>query len=592
MVFPLLGTKVEISDGRRNYIHILNDFYMLANEADKEFQKVYDETVAITFSSVSYFKKWAELFDANEDMGEKRFIFPQIKKVKNYLGKYGIYTMTDTQIYDEVFLKSDLKISQFRYQAEQIFEDAFDESSNDMSLVGKRIRSYMEKHILNRALRNDVMSLCNFTLNKLNSEKVLEIEYFYKQECEEAEAIFTNLKELDIPVEKQKELAARLIELDARQREYYVYIFKMFDCAKYEIFRIAQYLNIDLSEYVDKDIEKRFDLSIIQSEEDAQQMYKELQEVMQNYGLDACKKQEALSKILNYYDVQARTYQGILFDSRELRSQAEQEDVQLKELCGEIEDLDKQKCTELLCKISDNHYLPEISQGYIEKINARIDAIELDIMLEMCLGMEEMSEQECNTLKDRIQEIDAREENKIQILERVDQRIYSIWDEEDFQKFSQLYCNTHSNDSVMVEKNMKLIAETGRTESKKLFLNAMNQMQNMQTAAEYIFAKESGGLKALFSSGKEDAYITMTIGGRVMHPELLSYMDVLRTGKGKKKGFFSKMGGFGQSAKGQKSSEGVKVSEPSKAVSKKYCTECGSQIDSDARFCSVCGAKQ
>ncbi len=63
------------------------------------------------------------------------------------MGKYGIYTMTDTQIYDEVFLKSDLKISQFRYQAEQIFEDAFDESSNDMSLVGKRIRSYMEKHI-------------------------------------------------------------------------------------------------------------------------------------------------------------------------------------------------------------------------------------------------------------------------------------------------------------------------------------------------------------------------------------------------------------------------------------------------------------
>ena len=254
--------------------------------------------------------------------------------------------------------------------------------------------------------------------------------------------------------------------------------------------------------------------------------------------------------------------------------------------------MDKQKCTELLCKISDNHYLPEISQGYIEKINARIDAIELDIMLEMCLGMEEMSEQECNTLKDRIQEIDAREENKIQILERVDRRIYSIWDEEDFQKFSQLYCNTHSNDSGMVEKNMKLIAETGRTESKKLFLNAMNQMQNMQTAAEYIFAKESGGLKALFSSGKEDAYITMTIGGRVMHPELLSYMDVLRTGKGKKKGFFSKMGGFGQSVKGQKSSEGVKVSEPSKAVSKKYCTECGTQIDSDARFCSVCGAKQ
>ena len=99
-------------------------------------------------------------------------------------------------------------------------------------------------------------------------------------------------------------------------------------------------------------------------------------------------------------------------------------------------------------------------------------------------------------------------------------------------------------------------------------------------------------MKALFSGNKEDVYVTMTLGGRVLHPELMNYVDALREGKGKKKSIFSKLGGVGQSTKKQKILGDTSTNYSSNTEIKKYCAECGSQIDADAKFCSSCGAKQ
>ena len=71
-----------------------------------------------------------------------------------------------------------------------------------------------------------------------------------------------------------------------------------------------------------------------------------------------------------------------------------------------------------------------------------------------------------------------------------------------------------------------------------------------------------------------------------------SRMVALCKGKGKKKGFFSKLGGVGQSAKEQKVLGDTSTNYSSQTGIKKYCAECGNQIDADAKFCSSCGAKQ
>lgn len=38
-----------------------------------------------------------------------------------------------------------------------------------------------------------------------------------------------------------------------------------------------------------------------------------------------------------------------------------------------------------------------------------------------------------------------------------------------------------------------------------------------------IYAKDSGGLKALFSGSKEGVYVTRILGEHVLHPEWLHY---------------------------------------------------------------------
>lgn len=69
-------------------------------------------------------------------------------------------------------------------------------------------------------------------------------------------------------------------------------------------------------------------------------------------------------------------------------------------------------------------------------------------------------------------------------------------------------------------------------------------------------------------------------------------MVALCKGKGKKKGFLSKLGGFGLSAKEQKILGDTSTNYSSSTRAKKYSAECGSQINADAKFCSSCGAKQ
>lgn len=63
-------------------------------------------------------------------------------------------------------------------------------------------------------------------------------------------------------------------------------------------------------------------------------------------------------------------------------------------------------------------------------------------------------------------------------------------------------------------------------------------------------------------------------------------------GKRKEERLFSKLGGVGQSAKEQKVLGDTSTNYSSQTGIKKYCAECGSQIDADAKFCSSCGAKQ
>lgn len=186
MLFTLLGTEIEISDGRRNYMHILNAFKRIADEADENFRRVYHDSFEYTFFTSSYLKKWDDMYFGKDTReGERRFIFPQIKKVRKYLGEFGIYSLTDEQIYDAAF-ESNGSIS---YLLSEILEIILNIRKDDIEddVAKERICSIMNGNRLNRALRNDIMSLCDFTLEKLRSEKVVELESFYQQECEEAQ---------------------------------------------------------------------------------------------------------------------------------------------------------------------------------------------------------------------------------------------------------------------------------------------------------------------------------------------------------------------------------------------------------------------
>ena len=325
MKFQLLGQEIEISDGRRNYLKILGYYRELARKAVEDFSRDYENTFSFTFFSSSYAEKMS-----NKYSGEalNKLVMSYVTETRKYLATYGVYTLTDSKIWEA--LTEDL-------EGDSRLQDAFDNFIVDLSLklpddatdrdFVPKIRSKFESGYFNSFLRTDIMALCDYVTNYLNDNNITEIQFVYEKEAEEAQAIYENLKDTilseeervkifssipsglsqeeflkecdkrfpsDIPIEQKSRMGYRLIQLDPRKNEYYEYIIQYLPQAKYEIANIANYLGINLTEYIEKDIKASFNLKEISCEEDALRIKEQLEESMSKFGVTRSSRKEEL----------------------------------------------------------------------------------------------------------------------------------------------------------------------------------------------------------------------------------------------------------------------------------------------------------
>ena len=640
MEFNLLGKSIEISEGRKNYMKILAYYKAMAAQAERDFKQEYENIFGSVFLNSTWADKFKKTYGSNNYMDNivKRYV----TKTRQYLVNYGVYNLSDSVIWNEGIIKSGRRTSRLQYEFDAYIQECLKRNEDDDAFIS-RLKSTFNGNYFSNCLCTDIMSLCDFALAYLDDNEITEIQFVYEQDASEAEGIYQNLRSYDagestknqrsklkgalqklidegeplneielqkenigleaaeaknaienttthqnsnpavVPKSVQRELAVQLLELDPRKREYYEYIFKTFLDAKYEIASIASYLSIDLSDLIEKELQHNFDLKFISCEEDALKMLDDLKLSMEKFCVTTSSRKDELEKILYDFDVKARTYDGVLYDTRELCAMAQRDDRQLNDVHGDIDSADKEACKRFLKEIAHIDCMDTIKNKHLQALNERITDIDNEVLKGLLKTLDESDETECNRLKEEIDQYDAPEETKASYISQVEKRIYEIWDEEDFDRFKTIYLQTPVTDTEQIEKNCVLISTSGRTQIKEAFIKALHLLSDteVEAAAKYAIAKESGLFASIINMGKKETYETLTLNGRVLHPAIQNAIDAVRSKKGNS--ILSNLTFGKKKAKTPPAQENT--------GSTKFCSECGAKIAGTAKFCPNCGAK-
>lgn len=590
MNFKLLGKTIEISDGSKNYMKVLSDYKKLSAKAQNEFFAEYDKYIS------------AFLYDASDahnllthfsDDAMDRYVKKYVTETRKYLASYEVYTLSDAEIWDEITKEnsgqSELQTSFNKFCLDAIVEAK--EYDEDDEFLAKKLKEKFMSRYFEKQLNLDIMGLCDYVHNYLDDNGIVDIDFVYKEDAQKAMTIYKNLQDSNIPSDKKAEFAFSMIELDPTEKWYYEYIFHKLPQAKYEIVAIAKYLHIDLSNQIDGYLLDKYRFSSFNREEDALKMMDELRLEITNLGhkSDVSESlQKDLRKILTDFDVKARTYEGILFNTREECAKAKNDDLELKNLCGNVKELDKKACHDFIAQIKNKQCDEKIKLKHITILNDRIAEYDNEYLENLVSNIESCQEDECNKITTQINDYDASQSLKDSFLSRVEMRIHLIWDAEDFERFTDIYINTQAGNDKQIADNHKLISDTGRTGCKAQFLKALSALNdsNIEVAAKYAMAKEGGFFSSMINMGKKDTYETLTLEGKVIHPAITEKIDELKNEK--PKGLFggikkSLFGGFGSSKKAE---------EPVQVSSKpKFCPECGEKLTDNVKFCPNCGKR-
>ncbi len=583
MKFKLLGKEIEISEGRKNYMRILTCYKAMAAQAEVDFRQEYDNIFGMVFLNSTYAEKFVKTYGSDGYMD--KIVRRYVTKTRQYLADYGVYNLSDTTIWNEGIVADERCVSQLQYAFNEFFDDClFSSSEVRDDVVVPRIKSKFGGSYFTNCLYNDIMSLCDFVLNYLDDNKIAEIQFVYKKDSSEAEAIYKNLLDANIPASEQERLAYSLIELDPRSKLYYEHIFCKLPQAKYEIAAIAQFLSIDISDLIEKEIRRNFDVKSISCEEDALKMMDDLKLSMEKFCVTSSLRKTELEKILHDFDIKARTYDGVLYDTRELRAKAEKDDQLLNELHGDIDSADKDTCKRFSTEIARMECTDAIKNKHLQLLDDRITDIDNEYLKSLLIKIDVSDEAECNRIKDEINQYKAPEETKSPYISRVEKRIYTIWDAEDFERFKEIFIQTPVSDSEQVGKNCSLIRDSGRTETKELFIRALYLLNEteVEAAAKYAVAKEGGFLASIINMGKKETYEILTLNGKVIHPAIQNAMEAVKAKKGT--GILSNLGFGKNKAKQPPAQENI-------SGSAKFCSECGTKTDGTSKFCSNCGNK-
>ena len=159
----------------------------------------------------------------------------------------------------------------------------------------------------------------------------------------------------------------------------------------------------------------------------------------------------------------------------------------LARICNGYESADKETCFSMKRTIQDYDAQDANKTPYLEKLQQRIISIWADEMGAICAGHDQADEAACNEMKNAIQSYDAPDEQKEPFLQKLQKRIEEIWSAEDGAEFDKLYMAADITDPAAVKEATDYIKQKARTTASEKYINALDAStpQNIVKARTY-----------------------------------------------------------------------------------------------------------
>lgn len=244
-----------------------------------------------------------------------------------------------------------------------------------------------------------------------------------------AMGIFENLQNLPSSENTGKgyEMAFQMFDMNPFVPGYYDYCIQRFPAEQDHLLDVAAYLQINLMHHAESIITSIFNNSSCSTEEQTLDLKKKLSIYQDQLNVNSSKAMIAVDEKLHQFDIEARTFAGKLYDTRELKQAVENDFSILGETYTGIKWATEEVCTsyrEGLLKEQGMHY-PEVVQMYLDKI---------------------------------------------------DKRIKEIWRKEDKGVLDEIFLKTDIYDMEAKQRSIQEITKIGRTEEKHAYIEALNML--------------------------------------------------------------------------------------------------------------------
>ena len=355
MEYAFMNTNLNISENRQNYNELRKKFIHLAYNLSNEFEIQYSDEKIGLFKTFSQVKKIAQ---------------PAAKECVKILISHSIYDIDIEQFLDEY--DSDNKelrleygdlynIDMFKYEKPRGYN--FNIVLEGMSLTifeyVYRMQFYLIEIIHNR------LNKCVFDVPNFESTK-------------RASGIFNNLELGDFDYNTNVNLLGEIINLNPYKSTYYEYIIYKYGDEKLEIENIADYFDINLEKYKVSYIYEIYHDIDIENEEEAIVALKQIKDKMDFIGLKEHPVIGELKSVLEYFNLQARTVDDMVFETKDEADLARIEKIKLDFMFDEFDKFSEEQLLDIKEVISSDKFTSKIIPKYISKIDKRLSEIDIE----------------------------------------------------------------------------------------------------------------------------------------------------------------------------------------------------------------------
>ena len=214
---------------------------------------------------------------------------------------------------------------------------------------------------------------------RINGNNTIDL-YVSNEAKVKSGALSNNLKTGFIPLDKQGQIINDIIKFDPYNKSVYVYMIEKYGDANGEIEQITNFLDLDLKNEINDIVDRCYKNLPKTTESQTLESLEKFKEFVKSINIiDIQKYLNDFEIILNNHDIEIRTVDGILFDTREEACLAAEEYNEIIAIKDET-DINSEKSINLaINKIENKDYKTSMKDKHLGDLNKKlIDAIRFE----------------------------------------------------------------------------------------------------------------------------------------------------------------------------------------------------------------------